>query len=133
MVYHLFDVDARLGRADPKTIHGASWHAAAWLVLMPLVILTWIFFRARSFGDAWTVLAGCFSASGLEFEAFHPLLFYVAPLVAVELYQRFSGNTEFMARGPLPFLVRYSIATSVVLATVVLGASGGNQFIYFDF
>ena len=39
VVYRRFNVDARLGRADPKTIHGAIRHVAAWLVLMPLVIL----------------------------------------------------------------------------------------------
>ncbi len=131
VAYRLFDVDGRLGRMEPTTIRGAIRHVAAWLVLMPLVILAWIFFRARSFGDAWTVLAGCFGTSGLEFEVFRPLLFYVAPLIVVETYQRFSDNVEFMTRGP--FFVRYSMAMSVVLATVVLSASGGHQFIYFDF
>jgi hypothetical protein len=77
------------------------------------------------------VLAGCFGTAGLNFDAFRLLLFYIAPLIAVEIYQRFSGNMEFMTRGP--FLVRYSVAMSVVLATVALSASGEHQFIYFDF
>jgi D-alanyl-lipoteichoic acid acyltransferase DltB (MBOAT superfamily) len=131
VVYRLFDVDRRLDRTDPATVRGATVHVAAWLVLMVLVMAAWVFFRSRSFGDAWTVLAGCFGFSGLEFGVFRPLLFYIVPLIAVEIYQRFSGNMEFMARGP--FLVRYSAAMSVVLAIVVLAASSGQQFIYFDF
>jgi hypothetical protein len=98
---------------------------------MLLVMAAWIFFRARSFGEAMTVLTGCFGMYGVEFEVFRPLLFYVLPLIAVEIYQRFSGNMEFMTRGP--FIVRYSAAMSIVLAIVVLGANGGQQFIYFDF
>ena len=131
VVYRLFDVDGRLDRNDPATVRGATVHIAAWLVLMVLVMAAWVFFRSRSFGDAGTVLAGCLGISGLKFEVLRPLLFYIAPLIAVEIYQRFSGNMEFMARGP--FLVRYSAAMSIVLAIVVLGASSGQQFIYFDF
>jgi D-alanyl-lipoteichoic acid acyltransferase DltB (MBOAT superfamily) len=131
VVYRFFGIDDRLGRTDPRSLHGAICNVAAWLTLMPLVMIAWIFFRARSFGDAWTVLVGCFGGSGLDFDVFRTLLFYVSPLIAVELYQRFSGNVEFMTRGP--FLVRYSMALSVVLATVALSASGGHQFIYFDF
>jgi D-alanyl-lipoteichoic acid acyltransferase DltB (MBOAT superfamily) len=131
IMYRLLGIDAHLERVKPDSLSGTMSHVAAWLALMPVVMLTWIFFRARSFDDAWTVLTGCFGTAGLNFDAFRAFLFYVAPLIAVEIYQRFSGNVEFMTRGP--FLVRYSAAMSVVLATVALSAGGGHQFIYFDF
>jgi D-alanyl-lipoteichoic acid acyltransferase DltB (MBOAT superfamily) len=131
VVYRFFDADNRLARTRPDTIHGAIGNVAAWLALMLLVMLTWIFFRAHSFGDAWTVLAGCFGTTGFEFKVFSPVLFYILPLIAVEIYQRFSDNIEFMARGP--FVVRYTVAMSVVLAAVILSADGEHQFIYFDF
>jgi alginate O-acetyltransferase complex protein AlgI len=131
VVYRVLDIDGRLNRADPTTVRGATIHVAAWLVLMLLVMAAWIFFRAHSFVDAWTILTGCLVMSGFDFEVVRPLLFYILPLIIVEIYQRFTGNIEFMARGP--FLLRYSAAMSIVLAVFVLGAGGGRQFIYFDF
>jgi Co/Zn/Cd efflux system component len=59
------------------------------------------------------------------------LLFYILPLIAVEAYQRFSGQMNVMAQRP--FLLRYSMGLAVTLAVLVLGAGGGQQFIYFDF
>lgn len=98
---------------------------------MVLVMIGWVFFRARSFADAVAILHGALGTSGYASAPFRTLLFYITPLIAVEFYQRFSGRMD-VAEGR-PFIVRYTLGMAVVLAIFVLGAAGGHQFIYFDF
>ena len=96
-----------------------------------LVMIGWVFFRARSFTDATAIFSNLAGFSGYSLEAFSPLLFYVTPLVLVEIYQRGANELEVLNVGP--FLVRYTAAMSVLLSLILLSAPSGQQFIYFDF
>jgi hypothetical protein len=72
-----------------------------------------------------------FTSTGYSPEVFDTLLRYSAPLIVVELYQRFSGKQEFLTVGP--FLLRYTATLCVLLMIVLFSARAGQQFIYFDF
>ena len=131
-VYRVLKVDQAVARINPRTMAGAVLNVVAWMVMMLLVMASWVFFRARTFGDAIAVLKGSVGVTEhANFETFWLLMFYVWPLVAAEIYQRFSSDIEFYSHGQ--FLWRYSAAMAMILAVLVLGAEGGQKFIYFDF
>jgi len=98
---------------------------------MSLIMIGWVFFRARTFGNAADVLGALLSPTGYEWPAFVPLLKYVAPLIAVEIYQRARHIVEPLIVGP--FLVRYTAALTTLLTILLFSAKGGQEFIYFDF
>ena len=70
-------------------------------------------------------------STGFSGAAFATLASLAAPLIVVEIYQRASGRLEFMNAGP--FLMRYTVALSLLLALIAFSAPGGQEFIYFDF
>ena len=111
-----------------------SWLAdtAAWAVTMVLIMIGWVFFRAASFEDAGNLLTAVFtSGGGYHFETFRTVLTCVAPLAAVEIFQRFARREEVLTVGP--FLVRYSALLAVLMSILLLSAETGQDFIYFDF
>jgi alginate O-acetyltransferase complex protein AlgI len=132
VIYRIMRVDHAVTRINPTTMAGAVLNVVAWMVMQLLVLASWVFFRARTFGDAIAVLKGSVGVTEhTNFQTFWMLMFYVWPLVVAEIYQRFSSDIEFYSRGP--FLWRYSVAMAMILAIVVLGSDGGQKFIYFDF
>lgn len=131
VAYRALKVDSLIERHPFKTATGMLVHGAAWLATMGLVTIGWIFFRARSFGDAVSVLQSLAGTTGYTFEAFAPLLQYVVPLVVAEIYQRVSNRQEIFAGGP--FVVRYLLFLFVTFSLLAFSAPGGQQFIYFDF
>jgi alginate O-acetyltransferase complex protein AlgI len=131
VVYRVLGVNALIERTNIGSLRGALLHSSSWLVTMVLVMIGWVFFRARSFTDATAVFSSLAGLGGYSFATFQPLLPYVVPLILVEIYQRRANQLEVLNVGP--FLVRYTAAMSVLLAILLLGAPGGQQFIYFDF
>jgi alginate O-acetyltransferase complex protein AlgI len=100
------------------------------LGVFAFVCLTWVFFRARSVGDAWTVLAGIF-AGGWTDPRF-PLL--LAALVgAVWAYQFvFAGGSrlrEALSWAP----VRVGLASLMLVYLLVVASASTKAFIYFQF
>lgn len=108
-------------------------------VTFVLVLLTWVFFRAGSFGDAWTVLtamAGQNIPTGtvIDFRLYELLIVAVsATLVATEpAIVRTAERTGILWWWRVPFWLRGGAYASLVL--VVLAFGGATQkFIYFDF
>lgn len=131
VAYSALGIDKVLTRVSSHHPAGFAVHLAAWAVTMVLVMIGWVFFRAPTIGSAVTIIHRCLGLDGYSYALLQPLLFYILPLIIVELYQRASGNIEFMTSGPR--IVRFHMVMMVTLAVVVLGASGGQQFIYFDF
>ena len=130
IVYRVLGIDRALARSAGTAMEPVL-KPMAWLATMALVMVGWIFFRSATPSVAWTVLSGLAGTGGYAQAPFGGLLFYVLPLVVAEAYQRFSGNMEFLAFGRSA--VRYHATLAVTLAVIVFGASGGRQFIYFDF
>lgn len=104
-----------------------------------LVLVTWVFFRAPSFADAWTVLtamAGLREATGaaLSFRLYEVCIVGLAALlVIVEPY--LVGFSERHGIGwwwRVPFWIRGGAYAGLVLSIVAFGGTT-QKFIYFDF
>jgi alginate O-acetyltransferase complex protein AlgI len=140
--------------------HGASWTFVVWgglhglflvgerllkgkirapalvvaLVTYTLVNITWVFFRARTFTDAWHVLAGMFGAGGgepmLSMSSVIIVPSIVAGIVVAHWIMRERTLESFITRVPAPVL---SAAWGAMAFLVVITQGSGNAFIYFQF
>ena len=92
------------------------------------VTFAWIFFRADSFADAWTILSRICTAGWTD-PAF-PLLL-LAVVAGVWLYQRLfeSRLRRVLALAP----VRIAMVIAMVIIVVLFAGGGGQEFIYFQF
>lgn len=108
-------------------------------VTFVLVLVTWVFFRAGSFGDAWAVLtamAGQSEATGkvISFRMYElAIVAAFAALIALEpAIVKTAERVGILWWWRVPFWLRGSAYAS--LALVVLAFGGATQkFIYFDF
>jgi len=105
------------------------------LLTYALVNVTWVFFRADSFGKAWTVLGGMF---GMNAEA-TPILptvhlamvaLIVSGIVVAHWLMRNRTLESAVARVPATVL---SGTWAVMLFAIVIAQGAGNAFIYFQF
>jgi alginate O-acetyltransferase complex protein AlgI len=131
VLYRTARIDDLIKRWPLRTPQGLVLQACAWSSTMTLVVIGWVFFVAHTLPDAQAVFANLAGTTGYPDSAFWTLAAYAAPLVLVEIYQRFSGQPEVLNVGP--FLVRYTAALSVLLTIIAFSARGGREFIYFDF
>ena len=132
VVYRVLGIDDRLERAQAR---GGGARIAAnmlsWAILMPLICVTWAYFRADTMAQANAMLLGILHVHGLTQGPWGLLGFYIVPLFAVEAVMRLGG--ERVRLSSMPFLVRYTAILTLLLAIMTLTASSGQQFIYFDF
>ncbi len=105
------------------------------LLTYALINVTWVFFRARDFGKAWSVLRGMVGANGggtplLDTFALASVSLIVAAIVAVHWRMR-RRTLESVAANTPPALLALALG---LMAFAVLAAQGtGNAFIYFQF
>jgi alginate O-acetyltransferase complex protein AlgI len=98
-----------------------------------LVSFAWVFFMAGSFGEAFGVLAGIVSRpyQGLDYVQYLPLLGACFLLLIVEWLQR---EKEFYLQiAGFPIAVRWPVYFLCIVAILVFGAFGSNEFIYTQF
>lgn len=131
VIYRLLDIDRRLKAISPKAIAGFAVHFGAWGLMFLLVMASWVFFRARSFGQAADVFAGIFQFTSGPADLWRTILFYISPILVVQLYQYTANEEEFVWRAPK--LVRFHVVLFIACAVAFLGAQAGQEFIYFDF
>jgi alginate O-acetyltransferase complex protein AlgI len=140
--------------------HGASWTFVVWgglhgaylvgerllgrhlkgppiagaALTFALVCIAWVFFRARTFTDAWHVLSGMFGASGGEPMLAMSALVLTAVIVGGILFAHWKMRTRtlesMLARAPAPVL---AIAWGAMAFLIVSAQGAGNAFIYFQF
>ena len=123
-----------LGRTVTRELEQTAFYAekipkfVKQLFIFHFVCVTWIFFRAETFGKAMTVLGGIFT------KAWTDPLFPVAGMVfiiAVWLYQ-FIFESRF--RGMLErSYVKVALVTTMILYMVFFRTSGYEVFLYFRF
>jgi alginate O-acetyltransferase complex protein AlgI len=116
-------------RAGPLGLLGLG------LLTFALVNLTWVFFRAKSFGRAWSVLRGMAGGNpGAE-----PLLStfmlvtvtaIITGMLAIHWYMRTRTLESVLAR--LPALV-IGLLWGLMLFAIVAAQGDGSAFIYFQF
>ncbi|MCA9436606.1 MAG: hypothetical protein KC978_12550 [Candidatus Omnitrophica bacterium] len=101
-----------------------------------LVCLSWVFFRAESFGDAWAMLIQIGDVAGFyqpeEFGLFKVQNWAIGiwlPLLILVL-TRFHKVDKSMRSYPLIVAV---LMLSIMLMLISLITGGANEFIYFQF
>ncbi len=119
---------------------GDSWpvRAASWLVTMTFVALLWVFFRADSWADSWTVVSSVFrdfSAAYIPAFAAARSLWLILMLVIVVshcLPTRFWESAQaWFVRSP--WTVKLLIFIVVVQLVIELRTESVSPFIYFQF
>jgi D-alanyl-lipoteichoic acid acyltransferase DltB (MBOAT superfamily) len=97
-----------------------------------LVSLTWIFFRAESFGQAWTYFAGLLAMSGApSAEPLGLLVIATALVLPLDIAQYTSRSSTPVFAWPWP--IRAAAYATMVLAMFGLRTDDIVPFIYFQF
>jgi alginate O-acetyltransferase complex protein AlgI len=120
----------------------------AGLVTFVLVTVAWVFFRAASFSDACYILTHLSSGLGRQLGSFAGLkgalrgigftslsllitLASLGILQVVEILQESGRGWEMTERRPA--WVRFGAYYAIIVAVLLLGVFGRNEFIYFQF
>lgn len=132
----LLELYVRLGVVSGSLVARAlSWFG--WPVTLALVWFTWVFFRAPTFADAWTITAAMLGMSDPVQTAF--VRNYVQWMVwGSLLLALFEPRIEqglkagLQQWGKLHFTLRGTAYAGIALAIIFFGGSS-QKFIYFDF
>ncbi len=130
----------RLGDLLPAVRQSAALSLARILLTFHLIAVSWIFFRAKSVGDALTVI-GKIGTSLLEtpsllvqypFTAEHGMGFgLIALLLVVEMLDERRPLSQRLAAAPA--VLRWSSYYLVIFALLILGRWQAKEFIYMQF
>ncbi len=131
VIYRALQVDKFLERRPFWSANGLPLHVATWALMMILVMIGWVFFRATTFAMAADMLGAVFRPGVFRTDQLLKLLVIVAPLAIVECLQRLRGWPEALSVGP--FLWRFTTVVVVVMTIFLISAPTGKNFIYFDF
>ena len=107
------------------------------LVVFHLVVLTWIFFRARDLTDAFTILKRIATWAPALPNQIEPSAAYLIGLPAVlvliiadSVHERKSFRMRMLEWHPA---VRWPAYATLIMAIILFGAYSGQDFIYFQF
>ena len=126
-----------LREVTPKQDWFSGWPFKLAMALLTyfLVNITWVFFRAESFGDAWTMLASMFgltttAAKVLYWNEILPAALVVAGMVATHWRMRSTTKEAVIAKTPV-----WAIATiwTFMIFMLVITQGSDSAFIYFQF
>jgi len=132
VVYRFFKLDDRIEAVSARGgIRAVATNLVAWAALMPVIVLTWIYFRAETMVEGNAMVVGIVRLHDLTDGPWATWAFYAVPLFLIECGLRFATPREAYARAP--FFVRYTGVIALLFAIVVLTAPAGQDFIYFDF
>jgi len=126
-------IDRSRGRAEPRGARRALRFAELPSVLCTFLVvtLTWVFFRAESFGDAAAVFAGLVAGDGAWAPEDVLLVALVATqLLVIDLIRR--GQVRVAALLDVPVL-RGAAYGFAALSVILWSGGGGAEFIYFQF
>ena len=132
----LLDLYTRLGIVDNSyTSRTLSW--LGWPITLILIWITWIFFRAPSFHDAWIItaaMAGLSNASeNLTIRHYVQVLIWTSllfTLVEPAIERRLKQAMQYWEH--LHFTLRGAVYAGITLTIIFFGGSS-QKFIYFDF
>jgi len=124
----------------PRASRSLPWLTLRVLLTFHLIAITWVFFRARSLGDAWLILKKIASnlieipalLSRFPFTAEHYTAFaLIAFLVCVEIIDERRPIVQRLAAGPAA--LRWCVWYLGIFALLVLGRWQAREFIYMQF
>jgi D-alanyl-lipoteichoic acid acyltransferase DltB (MBOAT superfamily) len=117
--------------SEPKT-SSPVWAVINTLITFVLIMLTWVFFRARNLGDAMLILQRIATLSWSETIS-SPMntveMWFSVGLIAFLLIKEYVYLT-IPTRNTVLFVVLFALTT---FATYLFGVFSSNQFIYFQF
>lgn len=132
IVYRALGIDRRIDAINAKGGGAAVvTNLAAWATWTPVVVLTWIYFRAATMVQGNAMVAGILRFDDLGDGQWARWAFYAVPLLLIECGLRFATPREAYIRAP--FIVRYTGVIALLFSVIVLTAPAGQEFIYFDF
>lgn len=129
-----------LGAKLPRVAHSGVWTAVRVLVTFHLIAITWIFFRAKTLADAWTILrkvGGNLAAlpnllAHYPYTADHLLGFaLIATLLAIELLDE--RRSIFLRLAAARTAWRWAASYAGIFALLLLGRWQAREFIYMQF
>jgi D-alanyl-lipoteichoic acid acyltransferase DltB (MBOAT superfamily) len=136
-VYHALLVFAfRLTRPHLPKIPAKVAALGGWLITLPLVMLGWVPFRARSLGDALTMTSRVVSPAGYLTLGLRENTYLVAAVTLVAMLVAFALTRHVaprLARRPWAWTVARTALYSAAIALVFVFLRPINQFIYFQF
>lgn len=104
-----------------------------WTLTFHLVCFAWIFFRAKTFGDAQTIIGNIAGAASPAFDmnAHLPMLSLLVAMLAVHLLGGWKGFKDWLAqeRGP----VFAATLAAIALLLIWFTPAATTPFIYFQF
>lgn len=108
-----------------------------WLTFF-LVCFAWIFFRADSVADAFTIITSAmhlnFSGLGINITSIDIIYFSVAGIIILEIVQRImQGNEFFNLMINQPRWIRLTAYHLLIISILAFGVFNNSQFIYFQF
>ncbi len=130
----------RLGAKLPRVAHSGAWTVVRVLVTFHLIAVTWIFFRAKTLADAWTILrkigANVAEIPALlahyPFTADHLLGFaLIASLLVIEWFDE--RRSIFLRLAAARTAWRWTASYAGIFALLLLGRWQSREFIYMQF
>ena len=122
--------------APKGAVSGRVWYALKAVFFFHLVCVGWLLFRAQSMTQVFAMLSGLVSGWGYD-PALNiagmalDILFFTWLLLGVQCVQH--SRNDQMAVYKWPSWARGLVYLTIVLSLMVAGASGGKEFIYFQF
>jgi D-alanyl-lipoteichoic acid acyltransferase DltB (MBOAT superfamily) len=129
-----------VGERLPRISQSLPLQVLRVLLTFHLIAITWVFFRARSLGDAWLILKKIASnlieipslLSRFPFTAEHYWAFaLIAFLIGVEIVDE--RRSIFQRLAAAPVAVRWGLWYLAILALLLLGRWQAREFIYMQF
>ena len=104
-----------------------------WAVTFHIVCLGWVFFRAESFGNAFTILWRLIAAPGIGSAVTPMVLFVVAAMIAAQFVPAdWVNRAQAAFSRSVPILQAVALALGFLIIDA-LGPEGVPPFIYFQF
>jgi D-alanyl-lipoteichoic acid acyltransferase DltB (MBOAT superfamily) len=130
----------RVGARLPRLAGSRALAVARIVLTFHLIALAWVFFRAKSIGDAWTILTkiGGRAAELPELALRYPFTVehytgaaLIALLLVVEILDERRPIVERLGRAPLA--LRWGFWYAGIFALLLLGRWQAREFIYMQF
>ena len=127
-------------KAVSSRLPALLWGAIGIFLTFHLVLVSWVFFRAESVPQAWTVLTKISNSLGMlptllpSYNwngTFWTAVALIGVLVLVELLDEFRSMWGWL--GARPIALRWSFYYAVLGCLLVLGNWGVSQFVYMQF
>jgi alginate O-acetyltransferase complex protein AlgI len=112
------------------------WNFLKGTMVLSLVTFAWIFFRANTLTDAFTLISNLNSFGEMPFlgsgiNQFGHCVLAIILLFTIEYFMEFKPNFKLM-NSPKP-LIRWASIMALLFIILVFGVFNGGQFIYFQF